>query len=403
MQPCSRISDDERSLLSAHRVILVGTLAATLVAYPLWLTSLGFPSFPLFSMVEVSSITFDIAYGALFFATLVVSLRVRAGPLVWAFPLVFLVGFLLDQGRWTPFYLQYALFLVVIAAELSKKQVQAIYALNALRLGVILIYFWAGVHKLNFNYIGKIFPWFISPITQRFSSVAPDWWLYLGIVSPCIETVLALLLIPRTSRFLAVIALIGMHILIMWCLGPLGHNYGIIVWPWNVVMCCLVWTLFRDKSFQIRLSPRRPSQLLMIVVIGLLPALNLLNLWDSNLSMHMYSGNTANLTITVAKEETSQWPPDLQTYLREQPDTIERLEFDYWMWALNTIGNIPTPEVRIYNRIVEHICAKTNSDDSLKYEITEKRGYTRFALNSERTWKGTCPARIFHETASRER
>ena len=38
------------------------------------------------------------------------------------------------------------------------------------------------------------------------------------------------------------------HLAALLFLGPLGHNYNWVVWPWNLAMIGLVWALFAAQT-----------------------------------------------------------------------------------------------------------------------------------------------------------
>jgi hypothetical protein len=119
----------------------------------------------------------------------------------------------------------------------------------------------------------------------------------MGIVAPLVEASIGVGLLTRYRNWAVILAL-GMHAFILLCLGPLGHDWNTVVWPWNVAMATFVVLLFwrtGDISPKKILLPtrRRPSYLhaVVLVLFAVMPLFGLFGLWDSCLSASLYSGN----------------------------------------------------------------------------------------------------------------
>ena len=73
--------------------------------------------------------------------------------------------------------------------------------------------------------------------------------------------------------------------MILASVGPWGHNYNNVVWPWNVAMGTFVILLFAQEK---GVSPKDvlwngkfAFQMLVLILFGILPAFSLFNLWDA--------------------------------------------------------------------------------------------------------------------------
>ena len=386
----NKVSIDESKLFLVKALVLVALLASFLISLPLWHTIRDYPVFPLFDSFVISSTPFDICYFVLFAGAWMGAIRTRGANALWFFLAVFVSGLLVDQARWTPYHLQYVLFFLVIAIELSTRSKRFDLAASGLRLVLVCTYVWAGVHKLNLHYFQYTFSWFISPLVERFSFLDIKWFVFLGVFSPFIEIVFGLGLFFKVSRKFSALILILMHVGILVCLGPLGHNYGAVVWPWNMLMIALLWVLSRGEVERDIVSLKRVSHVLVLFIIGFLPSLSLLNRWDSNLSMHMYSGNTASMEMFVKKDSVANWPKNLAPFLKPIKGNESEVLFDHWMWSLSAIGNIPPIELRTYRKIAEYVCERTHVGESLRYVMREKKGFTSLAVDSDREYTGTC-------------
>ena len=109
-------------------------------------------------------------------------------------------------------------------------------------------------------------------------------------MAPLVEAGIGVGLLTRYRNWAVILAL-GMHAFILFCIGPLGHDWNTVVWPWNVAMAAFVVLLFwrtGDISPKkiLLLSRRRPSYLhaVVLVLFAVMPLLGLFGLWDSYLS-----------------------------------------------------------------------------------------------------------------------
>ncbi|MCA1738042.1 MAG: hypothetical protein LC740_04195, partial [Actinobacteria bacterium] len=115
-----------------------------------------------------------------------------------------------------------------------------------------------------------------------------------------VEAAIGVGLLTRRFRKPAVIGALSMHAFIMLCVGPLGHDWNSVVWPWNFAMPAFALILFwkppDDPSPSKILSPGRnlsPSSILqaaMLVLFAIMPLFNFFGLWHSYLSSSLYSG-----------------------------------------------------------------------------------------------------------------
>jgi hypothetical protein len=105
---------------------------------------------------------------------------------------------------------------------------------NICRLMVFSVYFFSGLQRLNGGFAGDAFPWLVEPFKIVRHSV--------GAVVPFRKAGLAPALLYQHTRRAAVLLAICMHAAILRAIGPLGHNYTTVVWPWNVVMAASVFS-----------------------------------------------------------------------------------------------------------------------------------------------------------------
>lgn len=151
---------------------------------------------------------------------------------------------MMDMLLAQPYIYMYCFTLFVVATG-SRHQKSA---LNALRIMVSGVYFWAGFHKLNATFYASVFPWFFSPVyTFSHADSFGGLDIVMGIIMlgvPLFESMIGVLLLFPKYRKIATAMAFTMLVTVLICLGPFGHNWGIGVWPWNIFLFLLEVRLF---------------------------------------------------------------------------------------------------------------------------------------------------------------
>jgi hypothetical protein len=118
-------------------------------------------------------------------------------------------------------------------------------------------------------------------------------------------------LILKNKTF-PIFGLIAMHIFIFFILSPLGVNYNVVVWPWNILMAILLLFIYHDKfdyKFQFGFFKKTYTQV-VIILIFVLPSVNLFGGWEHYLSFGLYSGKNSNICLCFdISEETKSLKP----------------------------------------------------------------------------------------------
>jgi hypothetical protein len=166
-------------------------------------------------------------------------------------------------------------------------------------------------------------------------------------------------LMTKKYRARAILGALGMLGFVLLTLGPLGHNWNNVVWPWNIAMALFVIILFwrtEDFSFGDALWMKNiPFQKFILVLFVIMPILSFFNLWDSYLSSALYSGNTNGAQIYISDSVRHKLPNAVQPYVIRTGANEHIL--DYYHWSFGEL-NVPTyPETRVYKGIVRDICA----------------------------------------------
>jgi uncharacterized membrane protein YphA (DoxX/SURF4 family) len=281
-------------------------------------------------------------------------------------------------------------------------------ALAACRCAVSAIYIWSGIQKMNTRFFAVTPEWFVAPATNwHLPQVLLD-FLKLSVQSaPFVELAIGLLLWFPKLRRAAFIAVILTHAFALLFLGPLGHDYNWVVWPWNLAMIALVLGLFaRGKLFEKqaaatneanKLKPddrskksRKPAlaaptfagfsetfselrrsrpALCIVALFALLPVLSYSGRWDSYFSFSLYSENLAVANIFVSESFRDNLPPHLKNYTHKFPQAYDSqhqcpyvISFTAWGFEETHVPPISEPRnfVNVYRSLLPY--AKTPGD-----------------------------------------
>jgi hypothetical protein len=295
----------------------------------------------------------------------------------------------LDQLRWQPWVYQYLVMLAVLslpsAGPVPSEADNS--PLNACRLILCMTYIFSGLQKFNASFPENVGSWLLCPVQDVFELhpfpgsqllvAAVIWMRNHAWILAATETAIGVgLLIPQT-RTLSVVLAAGMHLLVLFVLGPLGYNFNSVVWPWNAAMIVFVFILFlgsRARPWQVQWPGRSAAHWLAAVLFGLLPVLNFWNYWDSYLSSALYSGNTLTAEVELRENLYEKLPASAQKHCSRGNGVYRPLDLEGWsMGELN----VPlVPERRIYLSIALQLGTGASQPDDCVLLIKERPHFT---------------------------
>lgn len=358
----------------ARLVLLVACAVGMLISTPLWTNSRPFPLLPVGNWVPILPSPYDVVLFAATLLSLVLALRFyRLGVRLFLAGAILLV--VQDQNRIQPwFYLYWVLLFLTLFREPV--------ALAGCRFVVSALYLWSGIQKFNPVFFQFVAPWFVEPFANwAHGSLAPALRIAAA-ASPVAETGIGVLVwIPRCRRWAIGLA-IAFHAAVLLCLGPLGHNYNVVVWPWNMAMVALVWALFSGANLLEAVAALRNSRLAVaaVALICLTPALSFAGWWDSYLSFAYYSGNGTIASIYVSQSFRDRLPPELQAFVKPNVEVhVAEAEgpyqLDHTAWGLAVLRTPPLPEPRSYKGLVRFLVRKfPGADDDVRMVLKPKAG-----------------------------
>jgi uncharacterized membrane protein YphA (DoxX/SURF4 family) len=309
------IADDARLLDLAVRVAVIAFLTDDILEFRSYARELRiFLPSPLIPFVAAAPGWSDWLVSALHAAGLAALLwRPRLWPaatLVLALTAWRVVG---DVLRLQPFVMMYAFTVLMVALPRASPQMR----LQALRLMIVGVYFWAGFNKLNIGFYLNDLPWFIYPLWPYppghpvFNAIA----FLLSLTVPVFEALIGILLIFRRTRKLATFMAFVMLAVVLFCLGPFGHVWAITVWPWNIYIFLSEAALFLAPHPPCTQVLRKPDALpwtaALIFIIA--PLFGIWHLWPAAPSFKLYSGNAeSGMVIFDAREDIAHLPAELR-------------------------------------------------------------------------------------------
>ena len=354
--------DSESRLYWLKIVISLGLISGLLLSLKLWAGARFYPLLPVLDILPPIPNPIDwmilLTILSLLTATIFSS---KPNRFIWAtLALVSLLVFL-DQTRLQPWVYEYSFILFGLAFFSWNVQdtVERNALLDSFRIVIAFHFFWAGIQKINPVFLLDTFPWMISPIAQLFPESTTPLFHSFGLLVPFIEAGIGVGLLTQRFRKKAILAALLLGVFVLWTIGPFGHNWNSVIWPWNIVVPLLAVILFAktpDVSFFEILQPKNSRmKLAALVMFGVLPFFSLFNAWDSFLSFALYSGNLNQASIFMSENVQARLPEHLRGLV--QPDTDGRYFLLVSNWALAELNAPPYPEIRTHKRVLRSICA----------------------------------------------
>jgi uncharacterized membrane protein YphA (DoxX/SURF4 family) len=353
-------------------VLALGMIAGILLSYKLWLTERFFPHTPIFSFIPQPPFPADMIMLALAIALLLfIAFAPAPRRMIIAFCILFSVILILDQNRWQPWVFQYFCMMIMLLFVSWKRDdhIRHSHVVNAFRLIIAGIYLYSGLQKLNPKFFSDTYPWLLEPLTRE----PGPFLLSLAYAFPAIEIFMGIGLLFRRTRRIALVFAVIMHVLILLDMSPLGHNYNIVIWPWNIAMICFAIVLFRRDAPPLkayRKSLRHRPVVVMFLLFWIAPALSFFNVWDSYLSASLYSGNTSNGVVWFTDDVRAKLPAEVQGYVQ---GGFNQNQLPVKYWSMMELGVPGYPEKRVFVNVKNHLEQYATGDSSDVYLLYSER------------------------------
>lgn len=356
--------------------LLLALLLGMLASVKLWLTARAFPLMPVAAWFPKLTQPWDVVVLVALLVALLVAVRLyRPAVLIFLIGAVFL--YCADQNRGQPwFYLYCVLMLLTLLPENS--------AMAACRVVVSAVYVWAAIQKFGPDYQRLVVPYMMQPVANwlpaNLASVAKT----VLTAGPAVELFIGVGVWIPFLRRAAILAAVGVHGVALLILGPLGHNYNLVVWPWNLTMVLLVVVLFPPVKLGENLRALRGSLRAtgVTALVTLLPVLSYFGRWDSYFSFALYSGNTATADLFMVPSMVQRLPEPLRRFAHPLHEDVLKVNpglrglsvFDMQSWSQAELGVPPIPEPRAYRVIGRFLASYAEQPTDMQLVIQPRGG-----------------------------
>ena len=366
-----------KTAATISRLIALCLIAQMLISVNAWLPfHRSFPTVPLFAQWPVrwgaflNSVFFLLMMGCCVFL-LLRPFSKRAMIILLS---CFFLDVLEDVTRLQPWFwlfaLMYSAFLFFDAGKDAGKIL--------LSVGLVLssAYLWSGLQKMNVHFAVEMFPWLCEFTGARHFAEGHHGLAYsVG----GLEALGGILLWFQRTRRLACFLIFGTHLFILLSLGPTGHNWNRVVWPWNICFALLTFLLFFCES-GIRLPDLKMSvyHIAMSLLIFVMPVLNFFDRWDHFLSGSYYSSLVSSGVLTFALEDAGKLPASskaFQFYSEQEQRGVLLLD----AWALDELQVPLYPEDRVHVALREKFKLLLKHPEQAEVRIFRKQ---RFESNT---------------------
>lgn len=355
-----------------------------LLGYKLWFPI--YREFPLLSAFSWLDFSFGILGDGLL--TLLVLIALVAIFLDWhkKLALATLLGCLTilileDITRLQPWvYTQVALLILLCFNK--KGQVKSV--LTSVLWLIALVYIWSGIQKLNLGFLQETFPWLLTAFgfnLKTDTSAAMHTFNYVFAVVPLLECLIGVGLLSTKTRKTSIILALLMHVYIILSLGPTGLNWNLIILPWNLCFALLLLQFYALKEPLLITKDMSwfAFNYAVILFFGLLPALNFIGYWDSNLSSTMYSGTHSNVifyfeTDSTPQQTTFRAAATLPVEGKKQASLISETWLTSW-----SVYDLKVPFYsadRYYKRYGKQLCETTKNTSKAGIKIITRSKFT---------------------------
>jgi len=375
--------------------VCLGLLLGMLFSWKVWLSSgRTFPVLPCFGLGELPA-PFD---WILLLATLglAVAAIVRAWDrwIVCGLLGLLLALALLDQMRWQPWTYQYLLCLIPMALVARREDLAGMAsALDLMRLIVVAIYIWSGIHKFGIQFRRTYESDVVVALLEMTSGFVHDAILWCGYLVPWTELLIGILLIIPKARTVGVWVAIGTHAFILLMLGPLGTSTNSVIWPWNIAMAGMVVALFWKlegwgfaRLFSVK-RLRAPVVAIGVIVL-VMPYFSYQQKWPQYLSFHLYSGYHQRMSLIIGNARAEKLGKEYQDAMRPGAaapgEESKTMELPIAGWSMDEL-NVPMPsEDRLLLRVAKEMERRFDlSVEDYFYrdypELLKERGFDRYS------------------------
>ncbi len=320
--------------------------------WKLWLPGFTqFPRVPIFLSLDSSSLI-----GIHYLATTVLNAallalvigrshyRWFAGIAGAAFAILFFCNqHCLQPWAWQAFII--ATLLACMPMEEAKRWIRRV---------LISIYLYSAIGKFDFQFANTLGIEFLdvmlSSIDQS-ETMSASLKARLALLFPLGELLVGVGLLFRRTQWIAAWSAIGLHLILIVILSPLGlgHRWPVVLW--NAMSILFVAWLFLPRLREVetsRISPpiwqRFGVWFAIVILAG--PVLRPVQLWDHWLAWGLYSPSNSRVEVFIADTARARLSDSLDRYFEASDDQFGTSQFAMDRWSLHDVGAPIYPQAR---------------------------------------------------------
>ena len=338
------------------RLLAIGHLALLAATWPLWSPQTWFPQVPLIAIAAAVPHLAEWGLLGVLLVSLISMPFITSSATVRCLNLLAgMASFLLvciDQHRLQPWTWQFIILWVVLATA------DGATARNSWRWLVISIYAWSAWSKWDYGFFVGHGRFLLEGFCKGIRFIPePEAWPSLvlsmaTIAIPTFELLIAIGLIWRRTRSLALMGSFIMHLTLLLALGPLGHGHQPGVLIWNLFFLIQNLLLFRPEQFHpasasttsVRPLTRTGNRLALFAVIAAMvwPSFESFGICDHWPAWAVYAARPERVSLFIHADELSKLEHDTRWNLRKYA-MGPPVAFDDWhtlridRWSLDSL------------------------------------------------------------------
>jgi hypothetical protein len=375
----------DRRTVWLRGTLLLATALGLIASHPLWSNTRSYPLSPICDGFPILPAPWDhVLFGVMLATLLLAAWFHRVGTI--AFLATSFLAYCGDVNRGQPWLYMYWVMLLL---TLFPKAVP----MAGCRWALATVYLWSGIQKCNGRFFAETPAWFVSPATNwQLPAFAMDALRWSAASAPLLEIAIAAGLWFKPARHPALAAIILVHLFALLFLGPWGHDYNWVVWPWNLAMISLALALFpvsqpaKEEAASLANSwialRRSPLALAIALPFMLLPALSYKDRWPSQFSFALYSNSSANANIFVTQALVDNLPPQLVAYAQPFPNHDPQCQgpfiFNAAPWAYEELHVPPATGTRPFLSVFNALKPYAPAPEDLRMIVGERSGRVLF-------------------------
>lgn len=326
-----------------------------LISFRLWLSDRAFPLVPMTGMAEHYP---DWLHTGLFVLSLFCLLLLIIKPgkrVVIALLISETISCMADWNRLQPW--EYFYLFLLLATAWNRISGQIITHWKWIISG---LYFYSGLYKIDQGFVYGSFQNLFLIKCMGLSNI-PGWLLKLGYVPGILEMLAGLGLIFTRTHKAAACFLITMHLIILLILGPLGLNQNHVVWPWNIFMIYMLWSVINNPTYIYHEPTLHVRDTVIIMAWWIMPIFHMFGYWDAYLSGALYGGRAGQLY--VCTEDHSCLPVSAARSAQRVKNLPCMPAVSVYRWAMSEMNIVPYPSDKSYKimaRKLERLCPGRN-------------------------------------------